>query len=826
MARRWNAAASPGAFPLILRPKKRAVLLVPALFLILLVLPAAAQEGEIIQEIEIQGLNKISREKVLRALPIQVGKPYRPRLPGEILQAIWKTGYFIDIPIPPYCEKVEGGIKLIMVVRENPAIKEIEFAGNTKIPTDSLKGACPVKPGDLLAPDSALIIRSAIERLYRAKGYSNATVSVNKTDYGTTQTRVQVFVDEGQKLQIKDLHFRGNKHIPAFRLRFPLENKGSWLFFKNYYNSRAFQDDLDMVRLRYLSKGYFDVQIHAREWISDPKGKWISPIIEIEEGPRYRVGEIHATGAELFLPERVIEPFDALRGHYYNAEQFAAGIQKVKDMYGDLGYINAEVYWDRRLEPQRGIAHFDLRIAEHERVYVRQVLIQRNEYPAEGLNFLERIHARLSPPVDDEVIRREVSLKTGEAYQRFQEVATADRLRSLGIFDSVKVEPRMTNREDQRDAVITVEEGNTGNLIFGVGLSELEGVYVHGAYVNRNLFGQARHLRTSFLLGTHDRELRISYLDRYFNLPGTWLDRYFRGDRSGLIPFRLDLYHEALRFREYDETHTGISAVLTRILREGYLTEDWGARLEYVQTEQDGYYDTWRQFGNGHHRHHETEEDFGDYPVAALSYYAEENTTDDWWWPTRGHILGGGVEAGYADGPLLKLTGRYSLYNKLNDYLIHALNVKLGWMPLNAQNVGISERLFLGGGNDLRAFSFRGAGPVDDKDHNLHIGGSTKLLVQDELRFPIYGPFKGFLFFDAGMLGEKPFELGKPRASTGLGIRFSTAKGRHYGPRWRSGISEFEMLHGFYIEVSLGVLALKDKHDDLDWIHFNFGSAF
>lgn len=789
---------------------------------------ASAQNGEIVKAIEIQGLNKVDRNKVLYALPVKVGEPYRPRRPGEILHAINEMGYFTG-ESQVFTEKVDGGIKLIVIVEEAPSVREVDFVGNTKLPESALKDACSVKPGDLLAPDTAVRIRSAVERTYRAKGYNDANVIVTVADRSTTQVAIQVVVDEGLKLKIKDLIIRGNESVATALLRIRLENQGSWLFIKNFYDNEAFLTDLDMIRLYYITKGFLDVKVKAGEFIKDPGGKWVSPVIEIQEGPRYTVGQIWPSGVTRFMPIDIVEIFRPLQGKYYNAELFMEAIEKVKTKYGDEGFINAEVSYDYETNPQTRQVHFNLRIEEHERVYVRKILIRKNEYPNESPTFIERLHGKLSPPVSDEIIEREVVLKPGEAYRRFQEVATVDRLRSMGIFDSVDVDAALTDDETKRDAVLKLEEGNTGNLLFGVGVSERAGAYLHGAYINRNLFGQARHLRTSFLLGTRDMSFRIGYLDRYFDLPGEALDRYFQTDRSGLVPFRLELYRDRMRLSEYEETHTGISALLTRISRRGILTEDYGVRLEYVETDDDGhdYSDDWFFFDDDDHDDDdEPEEDFNDYPVLALSYYLEENTTDDWWWPTQGHILGGGVEAGAADGALLKLKGRYSLYKKLGSKLIYALNTQAGLMPLGADEVGISERLFLGGSSDMRGFEFRGAGPVDDGDEDLHIGGSTKLLVQNELRFPIYKQLKGFTFLDAGMLGEDEFEFEDPRVSVGAGVRFSTARSRMYGPRWKTGPTGLDIMRGFNIEVSVAAPIVKESEDDEQYIHVIMGSSF
>jgi outer membrane protein insertion porin family len=793
---------------------------------------AIAQEGEIVKDVEIQGLHKTRREKVLYALPVKVGEPYRMREPGELIHAVYDLGLFTD-DIQVLTERVEGGIKLILVVHENPTIKEIQFVGNTRIPARQLELSMPVKTGDLIAPDTAVKIRSAIEKLYRAKGFSGASVTVNAVDRGTTQSTIQVLVNEGRKVKIKDLIIRGNENVRTALLKLQLENKGSWLFIENYFDADSFQTDLDMVRLYYISKGYLDVEVKAGEFVTDPQGNWVSPVIEIVEGPRYRVGEVRPSGFTLFMREEVLQPFQSIQGKYYDAEAFKEAVDRLKSMYGDQGYINAEIVFDYDTKPGAGLVNFDVRINEHDRIYVREVKVKRNELPIEDPTLIDRVHEKISPPASDDVVKREVQLKPGEAYKRFEEVATVDRLKSLGIFDQVKTEAALTDDPSQRDMILSLEEGNTGNIVFGVGLSEWAGAYLHGAYINRNLFGEARHLRTSFLLGTRDMQFRIGYLDRYFDPPGTALDKFFRTDPTGLVPFQAELYRDTMRLREYEETHTGVSAVITRILNHGTVTEDWGGRLEFVQTDKNGFHSRrWGWFGSGNDNSNNDDNDedfaehFGSYPVFALTYNVEENTTDDWWWPTRGHILGGGAEVGFADGPLLKLNGRYSLYKKLNEDLIYALNARAGLMPFGADNVGISERLFMGGSGDMRGFAFRGVGPTDRKNDNLHIGGSTKLLVQNELRFPIYQQLKGFGFVDAGMLGKDPFQFDTPRVSTGVGVRFSTAKAHRYAPRWRASGTEFDIARGFHVEVSLGIPVVKENTDDRQYLHFVIGSAF
>src|SRR5690606_24780844 len=120
----------------------------------------------------------------------------------------------------------------------------------------------------------------------------------------------------------------------------------------------------------------------------------------------------------------------------------------------------------------------------------------------EELGWLRRFYSRFSPPVKDEVVQREVRLRPGQVYRRFEEVKTREQLKALNVFEDVQVGDQMGDRSNVRDAVISVSQANTGNLIFGLGFGDVEGGFVYANYIERNLFGMARDLRVSGLFGT------------------------------------------------------------------------------------------------------------------------------------------------------------------------------------------------------------------------------------------------------------------------------------------------------------------------------------
>jgi outer membrane protein insertion porin family len=202
---------------------------------------------------------------------------------------------------------------------------------------------------------------------------------------------------------------------------------------------------------------------------------------------------------------------------------------------------------------------------------------------------------------------------------------------------------------------------------------------------------------------------------------------------------------------------------------------------------------------------HKLREDLDDYPVATVKFGIEEDRTDDPIWPTKGFKRSIDAEIGYADGFLMKVNTGYSFFKSIKKNLIYALNAELGMSPLDADKFGISERYFLGGSNTIRGFKYRGIGPKDSKDEDVAIGGATRLIINNELRYPIYDKLKGLVFMDIGMLDDKAFSLSSPRVSIGTGFRFDIPQAS--------------------LKLDFALPLVKESHDDTEYVHFTIGTG-
>lgn len=744
--------------------------------ILLIILPALySQEEPVVREIVINGLRTVDRDEALAVMTTKVGEPSSPEKRAQDINSILEMGRFSE-NIRFYKEEMENGIRIIVDLHENPVVEEIVIVGNSHFKASQIKGKIPFSEGDILPTNGVIKARLAVERLYTSAGYKNAHVKVKVDDLEEGKALVTVVIDEGEKILIKDLVIKGNESYSSFRLRFLLENKGTWLFIKNYYDETTFDDDLETLRRFYINRGYLDVVVKRGKPEYNEKKGWIKPVIIIEEGPRYEVNDVIVEDVTLFTREEVTDPFERMIGEYFKASRYRKSLEKLQKLYGDEGYINMEAQPDFDRLPGKDAVNLILNIDEGERIYLGKIKVRRRGFArGEPENFVEKIYDKFAPPPKDEVILREVTMEPGDVYRSFKEVRTVERLKRLEVFENVAVIREPTEERNVRDMVVSVRESDTGVAGIGVGYGEYPGGFVQLFLRERNLFGDARDLRVNAMLGTRRSYFNATYLDRYF--------------RDTDMSFSWSLYRDRRSLKSHSERIYGTSVEFGKPLSE-YVTAYVRGRLEHV---------------NFFDEDDDIITDLDSYPLGTLQFRVIDDHRDDTWWPTRGYVAGAGVEAGYADGPLVKFNADYSWYYNFYKDLIYAMDASAGLIPYDSDEVGLTERFFLGGATDLRGFSYRGAGPKDKGEEDLALGGSTKLLLKNELRFPIAGELKGVLFFDVGML-DKDVGLDTPRASVGTGVRLKISFIR--------------------LAVDFAKAVKEEDDDDTRIVHIRLGAAF
>jgi outer membrane protein insertion porin family len=104
--------------------------------------------------------------------------------------------------------------------------------------------------------------------------------------------------------------------------------------------------------------------------------------------------------------------------------------------------------------------------------------------------------------------------------------------------------------------------------------------------------------------------------------------------------------------------------------------------------------------------------------------------------------------------------------NDAGEKHIIKLEGEVGWITGDSP---IYERYFLGGGNNLRGYKYRGVGPMQNGEP---VGGNSMLFGTVEYGFPLLGDtIRGVTFFDFGTVNKDSFQFGNIRAAVGFGFR-------------------------------------------------------
>ena len=228
------------------------ILLVSLLLLSAIYSVAALAQAFVIEDIRIEGVQRVSSGSVFAAMPARVGDIVDELIIQDSIRALFNTGFFTDIRI-----ERDGNI-LIVRVTERPAIAGIEIDGNRIIETESLLGSmndAGLFEGQILQPATLEAVSRSLAQEYVAQGHYGSSVETDIVELPRNRVTLRLNVDEGDKASIKQISIIGNEEFSDSELfeLFELEQTGwlSWLNKKDRYSREGLTGDLDRLESFY-----------------------------------------------------------------------------------------------------------------------------------------------------------------------------------------------------------------------------------------------------------------------------------------------------------------------------------------------------------------------------------------------------------------------------------------------------------------------------------------------------------------------------------------------------------------------------------------------
>jgi len=633
-------------------------------------------------------------------------------------------------------------------------IKSIKFENNRKYKDKALLKKLDFEVGDYIDPILAESGRKTIIEFYRSKGFPHAEVILNTKKL--SEGHVTYTVVEGPRIRIKSVRFEGNEAIKTGVLKNTIKTKTrSWLLWPVYYTEEKIAEDVDKLRTFYYNKGYlnYDIAVQGQAHIT----------FIIEEGPLYKLGNVTLTGNTHFDNETLLEDFKLESGQPYYQQKIQAYTKRILKLYGEDGYVDADVRPQLRFVPEANVVDLEYKIAEGKKFRIGKIEITGNEQ------------------VHDKVIRRildEYDFSPGELYnadiapkQGGGQLERYVQMMTMSEEAMIRPAKHAEGAPDSLDAMVDVTEGLTGMWNPGVAVGSDSGVIGQLIWQQRNFDiqdwpesidefitmrsfkGAGQSLRVALEPGTH-----VSYYSATFTEP------YFQDK-----PTSLDVVGSSFeRWREsHDEKRKKLSVGFERRLKNRW-RPSFGFRAENVQVDDLDFDAPQEIIGvKGYNL------------LLGAKLGIGRDMRNDRYTPSDGYRFDVGYEQVTGDYDFGIVKGTVVGYRTLYEDLLERRTVlALKLLAASTESDAPPFEKFYAGGTGtygIRGFDYRGISTRGLQTNVLNpvrkdpIGSDWIFLANSEITVPLIGENIGALFFlDSGTI-----DTGRYRAAIGAGIEIS-----------------------------------------------------
>ncbi|WP_347175470.1 outer membrane protein assembly factor BamA [Polaribacter uvawellassae] len=435
-------------------------------------IPYVKGQEYILGGITVTGLKKFSEETVKIFTGLRNGQMIK--LPGDKLTSAIKKLYdskqFSDVDV--YLAKIDGNtVYLQFNVTELPQLNQVTFSGIKKSKRKELTKETDLKTGAMVTDNLIVTSTNYFKKKFTDKGFLKTKVSIN-TSKDTSDINVvnmDVHIDRGTRIKIKNISFTGNKEFSDRKLRKAMSNTKEKMFGRFWKSSKYIEDnyreDLESILEKYSRKGYRDARILGDKlvWNDD---NTISLEIEVEEGRQYYFSDINYVGNKNFTVDQLSRILGIDKGDIYNGTVLKERVsgdntpnsQDLQTLYHNNGFLFASVNAVETKVVNDSIT-VEIRIREDEKATIKKVTVIGNE------------------KTNDHVIYRELRVKPGDLFNRAQIIRSIREIGQLGFFDTnvtPEVKPDWQNKTADIDFTVTEKGGSQ---------IELQGGYGGGAFI-------------------------------------------------------------------------------------------------------------------------------------------------------------------------------------------------------------------------------------------------------------------------------------------------------------------------------------------------------
>ncbi|MDR2513569.1 MAG: BamA/TamA family outer membrane protein [Puniceicoccales bacterium] len=438
-------------------------------------------------------------------------------------------------------------------------------------------------------------------------------------------------------------------------------------------------------------------------------------------------------GAQANNIKEVRTNFESLSPNdWYAATAIDNAIEKIRDYYGQHGYLNTFVRVQRRYDFEAGKVDLVFHITEGLKTYLGAVNITGNT------------------KTRNRIIARELLIEPGEVFDTVRMKNSEKTLRNTRFFDNVTLYPETTNANipNQRDLRVEVVEARTGDVSFGVGFDSVQQIFGYAQYSESNF--DIFNWRNYFRGGGQKFRLRVQIGTRSSSLVQSY-DYPWVGGRELTMGYSAYLSTDSYSSSDYETERLGLDINARRRVFENvyaslnYNIEEvrnkniaWNAPL-FVRREE------------------------GTKLISKVGLTLSRDMRNDLFFPTYGNrfVLSQHV----AGGPLGGDVNYYRIEAKAAQWIpifdaaeqTLQLTARAGAMVhFGNSYIPFYEKFYLGGAYDMRGFKYKHVGPYDSGEP---CGGNSYLYLSAEYTIKLFEQLRFAMFYDWGIVNPTGFDF-------------------------------------------------------------------
>ncbi len=458
---------------------------------------APAAVASRITQIMIEGNQRLEPGTVQSYLLLGPGDIYDPVRVDLSIKTLFATGLFADVTI-----RLERGTLIVSVV-ENPIINRVIFENNRALKEDKLRDEVEAQPRAIFTRARVQADVQRIIALYRQAGHFAATVTPKVAEQPQNRVDLIFEMSEGPVTNVRRINFVGNLVYSDSELRRIVATKESrWYKFltsNDNYDPDRLEFDREQLRKYYGDKGYADFRVisSVAELTPDQKDFFIT--FTVDEGIKYKFGEMTVESELDALDADLLEAFVSIKeGSLYKNQRIDDAVDALTFASGASGYAFVDVRPQRKRNRDTRTVDINFVVNEGPRVYVERIDVVGNTQTL------------------DRVIRREVQLVEGDAFNRVLLDRSRNLIRSLGFFKEVEITEKPGSKPDRAIVEVKIEEQPTGELSFGLGFSSVNSFLIDISVTQRNFRGRGQFLRFAVSASSRQQSIDMRFTEPRF----------------------------------------------------------------------------------------------------------------------------------------------------------------------------------------------------------------------------------------------------------------------------------------------------------------------